>query len=111
MVEYMMRKKDHKYLILVKILANPVAYIDVLQTEKPVSMWRTTGLSDLSQLNMWSASLYFYFFILRGCQKLFYLQCWEQVLHQCLKSVFQVPSCLKSAILLTKHCCMYRISC
>lgn len=61
MVEYMMRKKDHKYLILVKILANPAAYIDVLQTEKAIIMWRTTGLSDLSPIYVECITLFFLF--------------------------------------------------
>lgn len=60
---------------------------------------------------MWSASLYLFIFLFGqgGGQKLFCLQYWQQVLHQGLKSVLQVPSCLKSAILLTNYCCMYRI--
>lgn len=63
MVEYMMRKKDHKYLILVKILANPAAYIDVLQTEKAISMWHTAGLSGLSPIYVEGITLFIFLFI------------------------------------------------
>lgn len=88
MVEYMMHKKDHKYLILVKMLANPAAYFDVLLLVCGARLGCLTF-----HKYMWSASLSFFF---GGGQKLFYLQYWEQ----CLKSVLQVASCLKSAILL-----------
>lgn len=105
-----MHKKDHKYLILVKILANPVAYIDVLQTEKAVSMWRTTGLTDLSPIYVKCITL-FILYLGGGVSNCSTYSIGSRFCASVLKSVLQVPFCLKSVILLTKYCNMYRIKC